>query len=39
MLVNRGGATGSDVMALASAIRDDVHERFGIALVIEPKVI
>lgn len=36
VLVNRGGATGSDVVALCRAIQHDVKERFGID--IQPEV-
>ena len=32
VLVNLGGATGSEVAALASAVRDSVRERFGVEL-------
>ena len=32
VLVNLGGATGSEVEALAAAVRDSVHERFGVEL-------
>jgi UDP-N-acetylmuramate dehydrogenase len=39
VLVNRGGATGADVMALASAIRASVLDRFAIGLEIEPLVV
>jgi UDP-N-acetylmuramate dehydrogenase len=39
VLVNRGGATGADVLALARAIQADVGERFGVALEPEPLVI
>ena len=35
VLVNKGSATGSDVMNLATAIRHDVYERFGIDLEME----
>lgn len=35
-LTNRGGATASDVVALAREIRDGVRERFGVTLVPEP---
>lgn len=35
-LVNRGGASAADVMALADEIRARVEERFGIALEMEP---
>jgi UDP-N-acetylmuramate dehydrogenase len=36
VLVNRGGATGAEVVRLAAAIRDDVAARFGVALEVEP---
>ncbi|MFC4933214.1 UDP-N-acetylmuramate dehydrogenase [Massilia sp. GCM10023247] len=36
VLVNKGGATGAEVLALARAIQDDVFERFGVALEPEP---
>jgi UDP-N-acetylmuramate dehydrogenase len=36
VLVNNGGATGADVLALARAIQDDVMGRFGVALEPEP---
>jgi UDP-N-acetylmuramate dehydrogenase len=36
VLVNNGGATGADVMALARAIQQDVLERFGVELEPEP---
>ena len=32
VLVNRGGATGADIMALCDAVRADVKKRFGISL-------
>jgi UDP-N-acetylmuramate dehydrogenase len=35
-LINRGGATAADVMALADRIRDAVAARFGIHLEREP---
>jgi UDP-N-acetylmuramate dehydrogenase len=35
-LINRGGATAEDILALASQIADGVRERFGIELVMEP---
>lgn len=36
VLVNKGGASGADIMALSDAIIHDVHQRFGI--VIRPEV-
>jgi UDP-N-acetylmuramate dehydrogenase len=36
VLVNRGGATGAEVLALAKAIQRDVLERFGVELEAEP---
>jgi len=39
VLVNHGGATGADVLALARAIQHDVQERFGVALEPEPVVV
>lgn len=38
VLVNRGGATGSEVMTLARAIQESVYGRFGIRLQPEPEV-
>ena len=39
VLVNRGGATGAEVLALADAIRADVLDRFGVALESEPLIV
>ena len=36
VLVNRGGATGAEVVALAAAIRADVLQRYGVQLEAEP---
>jgi UDP-N-acetylmuramate dehydrogenase len=38
VLVNHGGATGHDVLALAQAIQADVLQRFGVSLEMEPRV-
>ncbi|MDQ8035999.1 MAG: UDP-N-acetylmuramate dehydrogenase [Pedobacter sp.] len=38
VLVNHGGATGHDVLALAQAIQADVLQRFGVELEMEPRV-
>lgn len=38
-LTNRGGATASEVMALAREVRDGVRDRFGITLVAEPVLV
>jgi len=39
VLVNRGGAIGSEVMTLARAIQESVYGRFGIRLETEPVVV
>ncbi|GHU11568.1 UDP-N-acetylenolpyruvoylglucosamine reductase [Betaproteobacteria bacterium] len=39
VLVNHGGATGAEVLALADAIRADVRAKFGLELEIEPVVV
>jgi UDP-N-acetylmuramate dehydrogenase len=38
-VTNRGGATASDVLALAREVRDGVREAFGVTLVNEPVVV
>lgn len=39
VLYNAGGCTGDEVVALARAIRDDVFDRFGVALECEAIII
>lgn len=39
VLVNRGGASGAEILALAREIQDKVMEKFGVALEPEPRVI
>jgi UDP-N-acetylmuramate dehydrogenase len=39
VLVNRGGASGQQVLALATAIQDDVRRRFGVHLEPEPVIV
>ena len=39
VLVNRGNATGSEVLLLAQAIQESVYGRFGIRLEAEPVVV
>ena len=38
-LTNRGGATATDLLALARTVRDGVRDRFGIELVNEPVLV
>jgi UDP-N-acetylmuramate dehydrogenase len=38
-VTNRGGASASDVLALAREVRDGVREAFGVTLVNEPVVV
>jgi UDP-N-acetylmuramate dehydrogenase len=38
-LVNAGGATAAELVALASAIREGVRERFGLTLEPEPRLV
>jgi UDP-N-acetylmuramate dehydrogenase len=39
VLVNHGGASGADILALARAIQDAVREKFGIELEPEPAIV
>ncbi len=39
VLVNHGGATGADIMALAQEIQESVYSRFGIRLELEPRIV
>jgi UDP-N-acetylmuramate dehydrogenase len=39
VLVNRGGARGAEVMALARAVQADVRARFGVELTPEPVIL
>ena len=39
VLVNRGGATGSEIVALSDAIRHDVREKFGVDIYPEVNII
>lgn len=39
VLVNRGGATGDEIVALCEAIRRDVYEKFGIMIYPEVNIV
>ena len=39
MLVNHGRATGAQLLDLARSVAASVHERFGVALEPEPRII
>jgi len=39
VLVNHGTAAGADILALARAITDSVHARFGVMLEPEPRIV
>jgi UDP-N-acetylmuramate dehydrogenase len=38
-LVNRGGGTATELLALAGMIQEAVRVKFGVALAIEPVVL
>ena len=38
VLVNRGGAVGADILALAEQVQAEVKKRFGVTLEVEPRV-
>ncbi|HKO28270.1 MAG TPA: UDP-N-acetylmuramate dehydrogenase, partial [Solirubrobacteraceae bacterium] len=38
-LINRGGATTAELLALARELRDGVRERFGVELQVEPTLV
>ena len=39
VLVNRGGATGAEIVALCRAIQQDVREKFGIEIHPEVNIV
>ncbi|HRQ65054.1 MAG TPA: UDP-N-acetylenolpyruvoylglucosamine reductase, partial [Xanthomonadaceae bacterium] len=39
VLVNHGGASGAELLALAREVRDEVHARFGVVLEPEPRIV
>jgi UDP-N-acetylmuramate dehydrogenase len=39
VLVNHGGASGRDILALARRIQDSVAQRYGIVLEPEPRIV
>ena len=39
VLLNQGGATAQDVMALARHVRCTVHARTGMTILIEPELV
>ena len=39
VLVNRGGASGTDILSLAQAVQDSVQQKFGLRLEPEPVIL
>ena len=39
VLVNHGGGTAQDILGLAKCIQDNVHDKFGVTLQIEPNIL
>ncbi|MDX1457870.1 MAG: UDP-N-acetylmuramate dehydrogenase [Marinobacter sp.] len=39
VLINHNGGGGKDILALARRIRDDVQDKFGVVLEMEPRVV
>jgi UDP-N-acetylmuramate dehydrogenase len=39
VLVHRGGGTTAELLALAREIRDAVHDRFGVTLAVQPRLV
>ncbi len=39
VLINRGGATGGELLDLARAIADNIQLRFGVSLEMEPRIL
>jgi UDP-N-acetylmuramate dehydrogenase len=39
VLVNRGGATGADVLRLSNKIREEVQAKYGVMLEAEPLIV
>jgi len=39
VLVNRGGATGAQILALSQEVQQRVQQQFGVALEPEPAIV
>jgi UDP-N-acetylmuramate dehydrogenase len=39
VLVNRGGATGAEILELAREVQDRVERKFGVSLEPEPVIV